>query len=151
MGLGTEAERVANATYNRKYIMKSRWIFLSFPLLASLLAIPLAAPQEQAKANASPKNQPSEFQRRTMELLTPEQKAHQRNAPNLDRQRWIEDHPARESTGPIPLTELKGTYKGEEGGLYRAERIHRPENTCARAWTGLARSRFWMPTGSRRL
>jgi hypothetical protein len=33
---------------------------------------------------------------------------------------YLQAHPARESTGLIPLTELgKGSYKGEEGGLYQ--------------------------------
>ncbi len=35
---------------------------------------------------------------------------------NLD---WAKEHPARESTGLIPLPDLgKGMYKGEQGGLY---------------------------------
>ena len=37
----------------------------------------------------------------------------------VDRAEWIAEHPARESTGLIPLPELgKGMYKGEQGGLY---------------------------------
>jgi hypothetical protein len=32
---------------------------------------------------------------------------------------WMKDHPARESTGLVPLTDLgKGVYQGFEGGLY---------------------------------
>jgi hypothetical protein len=32
---------------------------------------------------------------------------------------WAKEHPARQSTGMVPLTDLgKGTYKGEQGGLY---------------------------------
>jgi hypothetical protein len=34
-------------------------------------------------------------------------------------EKWVKEHPPRESTGLIPLTELgKGMYKGEQGGLY---------------------------------
>jgi hypothetical protein len=78
----------------------------------------MATPQDQTKAAAAEKKQPSEFQRRTMELLTPEQRAHLQANGRINREQWIHDHPARESIGLIPLTELKGTYKGEEGGLY---------------------------------
>lgn len=34
-------------------------------------------------------------------------------------QQWVKEHPPRESTGMVPLTDLAtGTYKGEQGGLY---------------------------------
>ncbi|MFB3828212.1 MAG: hypothetical protein ACE15B_15695 [Bryobacteraceae bacterium] len=33
--------------------------------------------------------------------------------------KWIKEHPPRESTGMVPLTDLgRGLYKGEQGGLY---------------------------------
>jgi hypothetical protein len=60
-----------------------------------------------------------EFRRKTLESLTPEQRAHLQANGRIDRQQWIADHPARESTGLVPLPDLgKGMYKGEQGGLY---------------------------------
>jgi hypothetical protein len=90
-----------------------------FPIalsIAALFAVRAAAPQQNQK-NQSPEKQ--EFLRRTMSMLTPEQKAHQQATSKMDHQQWLKDHPARESTGLIALPDLgKGTYKGEEGGLY---------------------------------
>jgi len=79
---------------------------------------PAAASQDQTKTAAAPSPQQAEFRRRTMEQLTPEQRAHLQRNGQVDREQWIREHPARESTGLIPIPELKGTYKGEEGGLY---------------------------------
>ena len=74
-------------------------------------------PAAPAKQQAQPEQQ--EFRRRTMEALTPEQRAHVQANGKIDRKAWIAAHPARESTGLIALPDLgKGTYKGEEGGLY---------------------------------
>jgi hypothetical protein len=98
--------------------------------VAGLLAVPIAAPQDQ--------KQPSEFQRRTLELLTPEQRAHLQANGKINREQWIQEHPARESTGLIPLTELKGTYKGEEGGLYPGG-VSTPPAEHLRAGVALAR------------
>lgn len=40
---------------------------------------------------------------------------------------WAAEHPARNSTGMIPLSELgRGKYKGEEGGLYPGGSNQRP-------------------------
>jgi len=56
---------------------------------------------------------------RTLGFLTPEERAHFQATSRIDRQEWIASHPARESTGLIPLPDLgKGMYKGEQGGLY---------------------------------
>lgn len=64
--------------------------------------------------------QPSpEFRQRTMEQLTPEERAHLQANGKVNLDEWRKEHPPRESTGLIPLPELgKGTYKGEQGGLY---------------------------------
>src|SRR5689334_4998118 len=52
-------------------------------------------------------------------MLTPEQKAHMKVTSKINRQEWIKEHPARESTGMVALPDLgMGTYKGEQGGLY---------------------------------
>ncbi len=61
----------------------------------------------------------ADFRRRTIEGLTPEQRAHLQSNGKVDRKQWIAEHPSRESTGLVPLPELgKGMYKGEQGGLY---------------------------------
>lgn len=60
-----------------------------------------------------------EARRRVMELLSPEEKAHMQANQKVDRAVWIKEHPARESTGLVALPDLgKGTYQGEQGGLY---------------------------------
>ena len=57
--------------------------------------------------------------RRTMEQFTPEEKSHMQANRNVNREEWIKEHPARESTGLIALPDLgKGLYQGEQGGLY---------------------------------
>jgi hypothetical protein len=81
----------------------------SILLFNALLALRFAAAQAPSE----------DFRRRTMEQLTPEEKAHMQANGKVNRAEWITEHPARESTGLIPLPELgKGTYKGEQGGLY---------------------------------
>lgn len=72
-----------------------------------------------AGQNAQQQQQQQEMRRRTMEVLTPEQRAHMQEMGRVNRETWIREHPARESTGLVPLPELgKGAYKGEQGGLY---------------------------------
>ena len=38
--------------------------------------------------------------------------------PGAAMSKYAQEHPPRESTGMIPLNELRGKYRGEEGGLY---------------------------------
>jgi hypothetical protein len=85
----------------------------------------------------SPERQ--EFMRRTMALLTPEEKAHLQRNGKTNRQEWIKEHPARESTGLIPLPELTGTYEGEQGGLYPGGK-NSPPAAHLRAGEALARN-----------
>ena len=78
-----------------------------------------------------------------MELITPEQRAHLQANGKVDRKAWIAAHPARESTGLIPLPELgKSEYKGQQGGLYPGG-----ENTPppAHLKAGLAQARRIVP------
>ncbi len=81
----------------------------------ALVAVAAAlAWQDQPK-----KKQQSEFQQKTMQMLTPEQKAHMQANGKINRQEWMKEHPSRDSTGMIALPDLgKGMYKGEQGGLY---------------------------------
>lgn len=46
--------------------------------------------------------------------------AQQRPNPHAaENEKWVKQHPARDSTGMVALTDLgNGTYKGEQGGLY---------------------------------
>jgi len=84
-----------------------RWIFVF-----ALAGLTLAQQQKM-----TPEQQ--DFRRRTMEVLTPEERAHLQSNGAVDRAKWMAEHPARESTGLIPLPDLgKGMYKGEQGGLY---------------------------------
>jgi len=82
-------------------------------------ANPAAPREQQPKPSPAQAAEQQEFRRRTMELLTPEQRAYLQANGKVNRQVWIQEHPARQSTGLIPLPDLgKRTYKGEEGGLY---------------------------------
>lgn len=77
----------------------------------------LALPQQQPSPEAKAKQQ--EFMRRSMEQLTPDERAHLQRNSRVNREEWTAAHPARESTGLIPLPDLgSGKYKGEQGGLY---------------------------------
>jgi hypothetical protein len=93
----------------------------SIPRLALFAAVmfPLVPASAQQQGGRQPSPEQADFRRRTMEQLTPAQREHMQANAKVNRQKWIEEHPARESTGLIPLPELgKGRYKGEEGGLY---------------------------------
>src|SRR3954469_19438454 len=95
-------------TYLYNLIKKNRPMRLlraSAPWVLTILALVAVAAAQQKKQD--------DFQRRTMELLTPEQKARIQATQKINRQEWIKEHPARESTGMIPLPELgKGAYQG---------------------------------------
>jgi hypothetical protein len=55
------------------------------------------------------------------------QRINQQNAAQKNSE-WAQSHPARESTGMIPLPDLAGkTYQGEEGGLYPGGKNTPPE------------------------
>lgn len=84
-------------------------------LLLLALAQLVAAPQDDTEA----RRKQQEMTRRTVEQLTPEERAHMQANSKINRAEWIKEHPSRESTGMVALTDLgKGTYKGEQGGLY---------------------------------
>jgi hypothetical protein len=87
--------------------------------------------------------QQSEFRRRSMELLTPAQKEHMAANGRIDRAAWRAEHPPRESTDLIPLTEL-GTamYHGESGGLYPGGKNQPP---AVHRKAGLAQAREIVP------
>src|SRR5215469_1283195 len=112
--------------------MGSHMNFSRTAFLIALLAA-VAMPQQQKK-------QPSEFQQRTLQMLTPEQKAHMQANGKINRQEWIKEHPSRESTGLVALPDLgKGSYKGEQGGLYPGG-VNTPPPAHLEAGLKLARS-----------
>jgi hypothetical protein len=117
--------------------LRLKHILFPFTLsIAALLAVRVAVPQQNPNKQ-SPERK--EFQRRTMEMLTPEQKAHMQANGKIDRQQWIKEHPARESTGLIALPDLgKGIYQGEEGGLYPGG-VNTPPPAHLKAGLALAR------------
>lgn len=85
-------------------------------LPAALLALRFAAAQQPSE---EARRERAEFMRRTMEQLTPEERSHLQSNQKVNRAEWIAQHPSRESTGLIALPDFgKGTYKGEQGGLY---------------------------------
>jgi len=86
-------------------------------ITTALLMIALLARAQQPSEEA--KRKQADFMRRTMEQFTPEEKSHMQANRNVNREEWIKEHPARESTGLIALPDLgRDTYKGEQGGLY---------------------------------
>src|ERR1700756_1971833 len=85
--------------------------------LATAFVVGMALPQQQMAPEAKKKQQ--EFMQKTRAMLTPEEQAHIAENGKINRQEWIAAHPARSSTGLIPLPDLgTGMYKGEQGGLY---------------------------------
>ena len=88
---------------------------LPISLLVLFLSAGAAAPQDQP---APQKKQQSDVNQKTLQMLTPEQKAHMQEAREYGKD-WAQKHPARDSTGMIALPDLgKAMYKGEQGGLY---------------------------------
>jgi hypothetical protein len=107
-------------------------------LMIALLA-PLTAPAQQPPTEEAKRKQ-ADLMRRTMEQLTPEEKAHMQGNGKVNRAEWIKEHPARESTGVIALADLgKGTYQGEQGGLYPGGE-NTPPQAHLKAGLKLARS-----------
>jgi hypothetical protein len=92
--------------------MKVTYIFAAVAAFAVGMALSQQPTPEQKK-------QQQERMQKTMSFLTPEERAHLQSNNKVNREEWIAAHPARESTGLIPLPELgKAMYKGEQGGLY---------------------------------
>src|ERR1017187_1839240 len=88
--------------------------FTYVAVLIAAFAVGMALPQQQISPEEKKKKQ-----QETLKMLTPEERAHMQETGKINRQEWIATHPARESTGMIPLPDLgKGMYKGEQGGLY---------------------------------
>jgi len=44
------------------------------------------------------------------------------------REAFVRENPPRDSTGPIPISDLKGLYKGEPGGLYQGKTNSPPKS-----------------------
>jgi len=85
-----------------------------------ILCLPLAAPAQTSKA---PSGQSKEYElgnkRLRGELLTPEEEKLLKDLVTKRTEPYAREHPARESVGLIPLTDLaEEKYKGEQGGLY---------------------------------
>ncbi len=98
---------------------------------ASLISVPAVAqnPEDQKKiqeirAKRDRGEQISAEDRAFIQRMTAQQNqkgAQQKQNPQraAQNEKWVKEHPPRESTGMIALTDLgKGTYKGEQGGLY---------------------------------
>ena len=116
-----------------------KWTY-SVAMVAAFVA-GLALPQQQMTPEQKKKQQ--EFMQKTRALLTQEQAAHLQANGKINRQQWIAEHPARESTGLVPLIDLgKGMYKGEQGGLYPGG-VNTPPPEHLKA--GLAISRTIVP------
>jgi hypothetical protein len=116
--------------------MKVVSLFLSLALVAPGFAFA----QEPGDAAA---RKMAEFRQRSIEQLTPDERAHLQSNGKVNRAEWIKEHTARETTGLIALPDLgKGTYQGEQGGLYPGG-----ENTPPKAHlkAGLAMARRILP------
>jgi hypothetical protein len=93
--------------------MKVTYLFAGVAVFAIGLALSQQGPSPEQKKKQQ------EFNQRTMTFLTPEERAHMQANGKINRQEWMAAHPARESTGLIPIPDLgTGMYKGEQGGLY---------------------------------
>ena len=97
----------------------------------------LASPQTDEDRRRIPEFQD---QLRRGEPVYTEYRAYMAQFNQRERVEYPKTHPSRESTGMIPLTDLgKGTYRGEQGGLYPGgENV--PPATHEKAGMRLARS-----------
>jgi hypothetical protein len=112
--------------------MKIAGLFLSITLVAAGFAF---AQQQDEDA----RRKQAEFRQRSLEQLTPEERAHLQSNGKVNRAEWIKEHPARESTGMIALPDLgKGMYQGEQGGLYPNGK-NTPPNAHLKAGLAIAR------------
>jgi len=103
---------------------------------------PVAALVMGIALSQQPKMTPEqqEFRQRTLAALSPEERTHLQENGKVNRQEWIAAHPARESTGLIPLPDLgKGMYKGEQGGLYPGG-VNTPPPAHLKAGLAIART-----------
>src|ERR1700722_10010139 len=90
---------------------------MKFTYIAAMAAALLAGLALSQQQKMTPQQQ--QFRQRTIEALSPEERAHMQANGKINRQEWMAAHPAKDSTGLIPLPDLgKGMYKGEQGGLY---------------------------------
>jgi hypothetical protein len=121
-------------------------------LLLVVLATPLVLPQT-GSTPGDQRFQEIRARRQRGEVLTLEDRDYTESMIELQNQTnsaqrfadWAREHPARESTGLVPLPDLgKGTYKGEQGGLYK-----NGENTPppAHLKAGLALAKKIVPLG----
>jgi hypothetical protein len=107
--------------------------------LIAAFVVGMALPQQQQMSPEAKKKQ-QEARERTISFLTPEERAHLQENGKVNRQEWMAAHPARESTGMIPLPDLgKGMYKGEEGGLYPGG-VNTPPPAHMKAGMAIART-----------
>jgi hypothetical protein len=113
--------------------MKVTYIFVA----VAAFAVGLALPQQQPTPEQ--KKQQQEKMQKTLGFLTPEERAHMQGNNKINREEWIAAHPARESTGLVPLPDLgTGTYKGEQGGLYPGG-VNAPPPSHLKAGIAIAR------------
>ena len=89
----------------------ARW-FLVLALLAPLV------PAQDQREDENRKVREIMLKQRRGEQVTAEEREFVKSVNAQRQQEFMQQNPSRESTGLVPLTELKGTYKGEEGGLY---------------------------------
>jgi hypothetical protein len=84
-------------------------LFLSFVVCAQSSGSPKATSKEYELGN----------KRLRGELLTPDEEKILKEIVTKRTEPYAKDHPARESIGLIPLTDLgNGTYQGQQGGLF---------------------------------
>ena len=117
------------------------------PILVAALVLGFTFPAFSSAQSGDPKFDAIKAKHDRGEHVTPEEreyaqsvmaKRNQQKA-KTDNAEYAKAHPARESTGMVPLMDLTGDYKGEPGGLY-PDRKNTPPAAHAAAGVKLARA-----------